>query len=193
MKGGGWSVTSGDFNGDGLADVVTGSIYGNVHVHFGKQYFKPVPDQTLLGPAGESLFGFQVASAGDVDKDGFDDLLVALDWGMPRDPNGTGCVCTRVLFRICGNAGLDDRASGRLSAGWLWTLHFEPPRRYQPRWFLGCFDRGRSFSQLSLHISWISQGIQSAPNRIISFDGEGGVLNLSHIGMSMGMASGTSP
>jgi hypothetical protein len=83
-EGGGWSVTSGDFNGDGLRDVVTSNFSGQVFVHFGNASFNGIPDQKLTDPAGEGSFGFQVACAGDVDKDGFDDLLVAFGWGIDK-------------------------------------------------------------------------------------------------------------
>ncbi len=82
-EGGGWSVTTGDFNGDGLRDVVTSDLAGHVFVHFGSAPFTGLPDHKLT-EAGESTFGFQVASAGDVNKDGFDDLLVGFGWGVDK-------------------------------------------------------------------------------------------------------------
>lgn len=83
-EGEGWSATSGDFNGDGFRDVVTSNLNGRVFVHFGGPAFTGLADQVLEAPGGEEAFGFQVASAGDVNGDGYDDLLVALNWGVDR-------------------------------------------------------------------------------------------------------------
>lgn len=87
----GYSVASaGDVNGDGYDDVVTGAPHagntGRSYVIFGKrtgytQYF----DLTTLngangfridGTAGEDRSGASVAAAGDVNGDGFDDVIV---------------------------------------------------------------------------------------------------------------------
>lgn len=77
---GGWGVASGDFNGDGLADVVHSNSREQVFINYGASDFSPSPGQILTGPLGETGFGFFVASAGDVNQDGFDELMVAADW-----------------------------------------------------------------------------------------------------------------
>ncbi|OEU56310.1 MAG: hypothetical protein BA868_09640 [Desulfobacterales bacterium C00003106] len=90
----GWSVTSGDFNGDGLRDVVVSDPVadglspntGEVYVYYGNPEFPVMPDETLTDPdEGEGdEFGFYVASAGDTDGDGYDDLVVATGWGVDK-------------------------------------------------------------------------------------------------------------
>jgi hypothetical protein len=85
-----WNVNVGrslhDFNGDGFADVaaggsesdVGGSNAGVVYVFLGANGTGPidVPGTTLVGEALEDRFGGAVAAAGDLNADGFGDLLV---------------------------------------------------------------------------------------------------------------------
>ncbi len=80
----GFSVGAGDFNGDGLSDLIVGdndaqSRDGEVAVYLGTPTgVAAPPPQRLTGPAGMGLeFGITVAGVGDVDADGFDDALVA--------------------------------------------------------------------------------------------------------------------
>ena len=73
----------GDANGDGWADVAIGSCTndeggenaGKVSVFFGRANPSAEPDLEILGVAG-SFFGAAVAWAGDVNHDGYNDLLV---------------------------------------------------------------------------------------------------------------------
>lgn len=78
---GGWSVASGDFNGDGLIDVIHSNYGSEVFVNYGNKTFSSTPDQILKNPEDESILGFDVASAGDIDNNGCDDLIVSMDWG----------------------------------------------------------------------------------------------------------------
>ncbi len=75
--------SAGDVNGDGFDDFVIGaSVHsangtnaGAAHVYLGSASPQTVPVATVLGAAGDEL-GTSVASAGDVNGDGFDDLIV---------------------------------------------------------------------------------------------------------------------
>lgn len=82
---GGWGVASGDFNGDGLTDMVHSSCRNEmdyqIFVNYGESEFSTTPKQILTRPDDQIRFGFFVASAGDVNNDGYDELLVANGWG----------------------------------------------------------------------------------------------------------------
>jgi len=77
----GWSVTSGDFNGDGLSDAVASGHHYGVCLYYGNNEIPTTPDQILTDPSDEGGFGFFVTSVGDVNNDGFDELIVTKDRG----------------------------------------------------------------------------------------------------------------
>lgn len=92
---GGASVAIGDVNGDGFADVISGSplngsagtAAGAVQIwHGGTGAFDTVVDATLLGIQVSEDFGRSVAALPDVNGDGRDELVV----GAPRGLNSQG-------------------------------------------------------------------------------------------------------
>jgi hypothetical protein len=87
-----WVSTAGDVNGDGYADVIVGADaeYGNGNTAPGWAYvylggasgLSATPAVTLTGPDGlGSWFGRCVAAAGDVNGDGYADVIVGADAG----------------------------------------------------------------------------------------------------------------
>ncbi|MEO5369089.1 MAG: Ig-like domain-containing protein [Magnetococcus sp. DMHC-1] len=110
----GWSVGSaGDFNGDGYADLVIGAPVadtngtdsGAIYVVYGKSsgFAAQIDLSALDGHAGLRLdgaapghwSGWSVSGAGDVNGDGFDDIVAGAPWA---DANGTDAGTAHVFF-----------------------------------------------------------------------------------------------
>jgi len=126
----GYSVASaGDVNGDGFADLIVGANYadpngngnsGSSYVVFGKSspFASSINLATLDGTTGfrlngvapNDLSGSSVASAGDVNGDGFNDLVIG---AYHASPNGTFSGSSYVVF---------GKASGFGSAIYLSSL-----------------------------------------------------------------------
>ena len=76
-------ATAGDFNGDGYADVIVGSprddgTFGTIDLYLGSATGLPTVSAYLGFPLNEpgNRFGFSVGTAGDVNGDGYSDLIV---------------------------------------------------------------------------------------------------------------------
>lgn len=74
---------AGDINGDGYDDVMVASPFGPslddpgiVHVFFGGATADNDPDLILRGKNGRDDFGRAISGAGDINGDGFDDMVV---------------------------------------------------------------------------------------------------------------------
>ncbi len=76
----GFGLAIADVNGDGRGDLCVGVPNpppGAVRIYFGAQHTDGVPDLTLTGVGGgNALFGATIADVGDVNGDGYGDLLV---------------------------------------------------------------------------------------------------------------------
>lgn len=97
-------ANAGDMNGDGIDDLVVANPFvggtGGAFVVYGRASFSPTVNLMFLDPSigvylnGESSndrTGESVSSAGDVNGDGYDDLILgAIQFAVPAGPTGPG-------------------------------------------------------------------------------------------------------
>jgi hypothetical protein len=115
----GYSVASaGDVNGDGYDDVIVGALFGaydrgKAFVYYGSASgLEANPTWDAAGEAVFDQFGYSVASAGDVNGDGYGDVIVgARDGGSSNE----------------GIAYVDHSGISELSAVADWTFNGENP------------------------------------------------------------------
>lgn len=74
----GWSVSdAGDVNNDGYDDVIVGTNnYGRAYIYYGGSSMNNTADYTLIGENSNKYFGSSVSGAGDINADGYDDVII---------------------------------------------------------------------------------------------------------------------
>jgi hypothetical protein len=96
---------AGDVNGDGYADVIVGAPFNNAlagaaTIYLGGPGADTVPDVTLAGGAAGDFLGYSVSGAGDVNGDGYDDVIVG----------ATNAVGNGRAYLFLGGAVMDNTA-----------------------------------------------------------------------------------
>lgn len=107
-------ASAGDVNADGYSDLLVGipgnsTMQGKVQLYLGSSSgLSATPTWTKVGENVDDGFGFCVASAGDVNGDGYSDVLV----GAPRWPSGgTGAWRGKVYLFMGSSGGLGPSAA----------------------------------------------------------------------------------
>ncbi|MBN2543365.1 FG-GAP repeat protein [bacterium] len=81
---------AGDLNGDGADDLVVGGNVtrdiGGAYIFFGGALLDSVPDITTIGEARVDNYGYSVTGVGDINEDGFDDILIGALYNDARGP-----------------------------------------------------------------------------------------------------------
>jgi len=122
----GYSVsTAGDVNGDGYSDVIIGayrndaggSIAGRTYIYFGGTSMDNTADVIMTGEAVDDYFGVSVSTAGDVNGDGYSDVIVGALW---NGAGGNGVGRSYIYF---GGASMDNVAdvtmTGEAAGDWF--------------------------------------------------------------------------
>jgi hypothetical protein len=115
-------AAAGDVNRDGFADVIVGAYEndakganaGRAYVYFGGAKMDVVPDLVLTGEAAGDAFGYAVASAGDVNRDGFADVIVG---AYENSARGAGAGRAYVFFGAARPDPLPDAILNGEAAG----------------------------------------------------------------------------
>jgi hypothetical protein len=133
---GGSASGAGDVNGDGYGDIIIGAAEydapgagsfdqrGRVYVFMGGPTtpIDPVPDGTLTGEAPIDNLGIAVASAGDVNGDGYADVVVGAYRSDAGNPAGDDRGKAFVLYGGAGpvfDGTADWSVAGAASGDWL--------------------------------------------------------------------------
>ena len=104
--------TAGDLNGDGYSDVIVGANFndaggadaGRAYIYFGGASMNTTADVTLTGAAAGDYFGWSVSTAGDVNGDGYSDVIVG---AYLNDAGGADAGRAYIYF---GGASMDNTA-----------------------------------------------------------------------------------
>ncbi len=112
----GYSVsTAGDVNNDGYDDVIVGAVgyknhTGEAYIYYGGSSMEANADVTFTGDNEHDEFGYTVSTAGDVNGDGYDDVII----GAPRTYSNTSVGRAYIYF---GGSSMDNTADVSMIGG----------------------------------------------------------------------------
>jgi len=110
-------ANAGEVNGDYFGDIIVGAprntVFGldagRAYIYYGAALMNNIPDVILTGLAPQTLFGNSVSSAGDLNQDGFGDVIVGAPFGtLPANANGKAYI-------FYGSTSVDNNADIILS------------------------------------------------------------------------------
>lgn len=102
----GSGLASGDVNNDGFSDIMIGApiiqIFrgGEVYIYYGGSTMNNVPDVILAGESGFDNFGASISSGGDLNNDGFTDVIIGA--------TSAGVDVAGRTYLYLGSAGMDN-------------------------------------------------------------------------------------
>ncbi|MBX7041684.1 MAG: FG-GAP-like repeat-containing protein [Ignavibacteria bacterium] len=110
--------TAGDVNGDGYSDIIVGAPFndaggsnsGRAYIFFGGSSMNNVADVILTGVAASDNFGVSVSTAGDVNGDGYSDVIAG---ATGNDAGGTSAGRAYIYF---GGSSMNNVADVLLTA-----------------------------------------------------------------------------
>ncbi len=147
----GWAVDGvGDVNGDGFDDIVIGARYyddlrtdeGAAFLYLGSAAgLQPSPAWRVTGGVDRVGMGYAVAGAGDVNGDGFDDVVVSAALMEPMENEGYRLPLHGILDRPGADACLVDRQR-------------TPERRLWRRSRIGWRRESRRFRRFPCRVPW---------------------------------------
>lgn len=100
---------AGDVNGDGISDIMVGAPryseidnYGRIYIYYGNTVPDTIPDLIITSNQQYPAFGYNMASAGDVNNDGFDDVTASMPY------NGNSPFGISYLYIYYGDESMDN-------------------------------------------------------------------------------------
>ncbi|XP_015594346.1 integrin alpha-V [Cephus cinctus] len=145
----GASLAAGDLNNDGLDDLIVGAPHwgqdnGKVYIYLGSETGEFVAGATLSGNVEGGQFGYALVS-GDLDGDGFDDLIVGAPWedsGVVYVFNGRIAIEEGTLLRSSQRISGSDIFYGLQGFGYTFSKPIDIDGNGYPEVAIGAYKSG---------------------------------------------------
>ena len=132
--------SAGDVNGDGYSDVIVGAygysgFTGRAYIYFGGSSIDNIADVILTGATAGDFFGNSVSTAGDVNGDGYSDVIVG---ASENDAGGNNAGRAYIYFGGATMNNVVDVTLTGAAAGDNFGLLSLHRRRCEWRWLFRC-------------------------------------------------------